>query len=232
MAKSTALLAVGQATEQAAEQARRLRAVPAPRPVLDREREDQLTGRQREVLDQLVALFADGFVELTMADIAAQAGCSLRTLYDLAPSRDELVLTVIDRNLRHIGRAAVGAMAPDMAPLEAIRAYLRAANLAVASTTPAFARDQAATPSTHRLATAHSDYLVAVTRTLLDLAVERGNLADPSGDPIDTAAVARVVAGLGAMFALPEHIEAIDSTPRDAANTMVDVILRGLESTP
>ena len=219
MARSTALLAVEQTTEQA----RRLRAVPAPRPVLDREREDQLTGRQREVLDRLVALFADGFVELTMADIAARAGCSLRTLYDLAPSRDELVLTVIDRNLRHIGRAAVGAMAPDMAPLEAIRAYLRAANLAVASTTPAFARDQAATPSTHRLATAHSDYLVAITRALLDLAVERGDIA-----PTDTAAVARVVAGLGAMFALPENLETIDSTPKEAADSMVDVILRGL----
>ena len=219
MARSAALLAVEQTTEQA----RRLRAVPAPRPVLDREREDQLTGRQREVLDRLVALFADGFVELTMADIAARAGCSLRTLYDLAPSRDELVLTVIDRNLRHIGRAAVDAMAPDMAPLEAIRAYLRAANLAVASTTPAFARDQAATPSTHRLATAHSDYLVAITRALLDLAVERGDIA-----PTDTAAVARVVAGLGAMFALPENLETIDSTPKEAADSMVDVILRGL----
>ena len=50
--------------------------------------------------------------------------------------------------------------------------------------------------------------------------------------PIDTAAVAHVVAGLGAMFALPEHIEAIDSTPREAANAMVDVILRGLETNP
>ena len=211
---------------------RRLRAVPAPRPVLDRDREAQLTDRQREVLDGLGHLFDNGFAELTMAGIAAHVGCSLSTLYDLAPSRDELVLTVIDRNLRRIGRQAIGAIDPDTEPLAAIRAYLVAANLAVAATTPAFARDQAATPATHRLATAHSDYLVAVTRTLLDLAVERGNLADPSGDPIDTAAVARVVAGLGAMFALPEHIEAIDSTPRDAANTMVDVILRGLESTP
>jgi AcrR family transcriptional regulator len=219
-------------TLQATELTRRLRAVPAPRPVLDREREAQLTDRQREVLDQLGTVFDDGFVEHTMADLAARVGCSLRTLYDLAPSRDELVLTVIDRNLRRIGRAAVEAMEPDMAPMEAIRAYLRAANQAVASTTPAFARDQAATPATHRLATAHSDYLVAVTRALLDLAVERGELGNRDGSPIDTAAVAHVVAGMGAMFALPGHIEAIDSTPREAANAMVDVILRGLETRP
>ena len=219
-------------TLQATELTRRLRAVPAPRPVLDREREAQLTERQREVLDQLGTVFDDGFVEHTMADLAARGGCSLRTLYDLAPSRDELVLTVIDRNLRRIGRAAVESMEPDMAPMEAIRAYLRAANQAVASTTPAFARDQAATPATHRLATAHSDYLVAVTRALLDLAVERGDILNRDGSPIDTAAVAHVVAGMGAMFALPGHIEAIDSTPREAANAMVDVILRGLETRP
>ncbi len=211
------------ATQESTELGRRLRAVPAPRPVLDRDRETRLTGRQREVLDQMGTLFDDGFADLTMADIAASVGCSLRTLYDLAPSRDELVLTVIDRNLRRIGRRAISAVQPDLDPLAVIRSYLMAANLAVAATTPAFARDQAATPATHRLVTAHSDYLVAITRTLLDLAVERGDIA-----PTDTAAVARVVAGLGAMFALPENLETIDSTPKEAADAMVDVILRGL----
>ena len=213
------------ATLESTELGRRLRAVPAPRPVLDRDREARLTGRQREVLDQLGTLFDDGFADLTMADIAASVGCSLRTLYDLAPSRNELVLTVIDRNLRRIGRRAISAVQPDLDPLAVIRSYLMAANLAVAATTPAFARDQAATPATHRLVTAHSDYLVAITRTLLDLAVELGNIA-----PTDTAAVARVVAGLGAMFALPENLETIDSTPKEAADAMVDVILRGLTS--
>ena len=156
-----------------------------------------------------------------MAGIAAHVGCSLSTLYDLAPSRDELVLTVIDRNLRRIGRQAIGAIDPDTEPLAAIRAYLVAANLAVAATTPAFA--PAATPATHRPATAHADYLGAGTRTLLDLAVERGDIATT-----DTAAVARVVAGLGALFVLPENLEAIESTPKEAADAMVDVILRGL----
>jgi len=40
--------------------------------------------------------------------------------------------------------------------------------------------------------------------------------------------VARVVAGLGALFVLPENLEAIESTPKEAADAMVDVILRGL----
>ena len=62
-------------TLQSTELTRRLRAVPAPRPVLDRERETQLTDRQREVLDLLGTVFDDGFVERTMADLAARVGC-------------------------------------------------------------------------------------------------------------------------------------------------------------
>ena len=41
-----------------------------------------------------------------MADLAARLNCSLRTLYGLARSREELVLMAIDRNLWAIGRSA------------------------------------------------------------------------------------------------------------------------------
>ncbi len=34
--------------------------------------------------------------------------------------------------------------------------------------------------------------------------------------------------GLGDLFALPDHLAEIDSTPKEAADAMVDVILRGL----
>lgn len=201
----------------------RLRAVPRPTPVLSREREQALTARQRELLDQLGALFDDGFADLTMAEIARELSCSLRTLYELAPSRDELVLMVIDRNLWRIGRTAAGALADEMAPLDALRAYLRAANVAVSGTTAGFARDLAAVPAAQRLNDAHSDYLVAVARCLLDLAVERGDI-----DPVDTAAIARVVAGVGRDFARAEVLETLQSSPKEAADGVVDVVLRGL----
>lgn len=202
-----------------------LREVPAPEPVLSRERVRQLTGRQRDVLDRLVELFDEGFAHLTMADLAALLNCSLRTLYGLAPSRDELVLAVVDRNLRSVGRTARDAIRSDMLPLEAIRAYLEAANVAVAGTTEAFARDLAALPAGQRLRDRHSDYLVDVTRRLLDLAVERGDVAD-----LDTAAVARVMASLGRDFAQLDVFTTLRSTPKEAADTVLDLLLRGLTS--
>jgi AcrR family transcriptional regulator len=201
----------------------RLRSVPRPTPVLSREREQALSARQREILDQLGALFDDGFADLTMAELAARLSCSLRTLYELAPSRDELVLIVVDRNLWRIGRTAAGALGQEMAPLDALRAYLQAATVAVSGTTPAFARDLAAVPAAQRLNDAHSDYLVAVTRCLLDVAVERGEVAD-----VDTGAIARVMAGLGRDLSRPEVISTLRSSPKEAADAAVDVILRGL----
>ena len=208
---------------EATELERRLRSVRAPRPVMSRERERQLTDRQREILDQLGTMFDKGFVDLTMAELASLLNCSLRTLYGLAPSRDELVLTVVDRNLWRVGRTAMAAISPDMAPLEAVRAYLEAATMAVSDTTEEFSRDLEAMPAGQRLNGEHSDYLVAVTRCLLDLAVEQGDMVD-----VDTAAVARVIAGLGRDFARPEVISTIGSSPKAAADTVVDLVLVGL----
>jgi AcrR family transcriptional regulator len=205
---------------------RRLRAVPPPRPVLARSRERKLTERQRGLLDQLSTAFDEGFADLTMAEVAARLNCSLRTLYALAPSRDELVLIVIDRNLWRIGRTARAAIAPGMAPLDAIRAYLHAATLTVSNTTEAFSRDLAAIPGGDRLAHGHNEYLFALTRTLLDLAVEQGDITS-----VDTAAVARVMAGLGRQLTQPDVIPTLRWPPKRAADTILEIILRGLQPT-
>jgi AcrR family transcriptional regulator len=205
------------------EMQRRLRAVRRPRPMLDRARERGLTERQRQLLDQMERLFADGFANLTMAELASRLNCSLRTLYALAPSRDELVLIVVDRNLWRIGRAARDVIGPDLAPLDALRAYLEAATVAVSGWTEAFARDLTAVPAAQRIEDGHNRYVFEVTCTLLDLAVERGDIAE-----VDTAAVARVLAGLGRFFSRPEVIPTLRSSPKEAADAVVDLVLRGL----
>lgn len=202
---------------------RRLRAVPRPQPMLDRQREAALTDRQREILDAMEHLVADGFADLAMAELAAQLNCSLRTLYALAPSRDELVLIVIDRSLWRIGREARAAITGDVAPLEAVRAYLGAATVAVSGWTEGFARDLAAVPAAQQLQDGHNEYLFAVTRTLLDLAIERREIP-----AVDTAAVARVLAGLGQFFSRPSVIPTLRSSPKHAADEVVDLILGGL----
>jgi AcrR family transcriptional regulator len=195
--------------------------------VLSRDRERDLTPRQREILDELGQIFDKGFADVTMAELASQLNCSLRTLYGLAPSRDELVLMVVDRNLRKVGRAAHNAIESDMNALDAVRAYLAAATVAVSDLSEEFANDMSAVAPGLDLNEAHSNYLVDVTRCLLDIAVADGEI-----EPVDTAAVARVIAGLGRDFARPEVMTQLATTPKAAADAMVDVVLSGLRRSP
>lgn len=203
---------------------RRALAVRRPRAVLDVERERSLTARQREVLDHLgIIMTAEGFATLTMADLASRLNCSLRTLYGLAGSRDELAMTVLDRHLQRVGQAALDAIIPELSALGAIRAFLSTATVAVADTTRAFAGDLANLPAGQRLSDDHSDFAVAVSEALLDLAVERGEVVD-----VDTGAVARVMAGLGRAFTRPDVIPQLRASPKAAADEVTDLILRGL----
>ena len=204
---------------------RRLLEVRPPRALLDHDRESQLTERQREVLDQLGHMFDGGFVDLTMAEIASRANCSLRTLYGLAPSRDELVLAVVDRNLWRVGRKAMDAIGPWMTPIEAIQAYLEAATEAVSDMTERFARDLATMPAAQRLGDFHADYLVAITRCLLEMAIERGEIV-----ALDTGAAARVMAGLGRELSRADVMATMHSSPKQAADSMLAIMLRGMRA--
>ena len=176
------------------------------------------------MLDELEGLVADdGLAELTMADIAAQVNCSLRTLYGISPSKDELLLAVVDRRLHRIGRKAIAALDASLSPLDSLRAYLAAANEAVQPTTVAFARDFADLPGAKRLLDSHENYLIAVARNLLDRAVAEGQIAR-----VDTAALAHVLGGLGREFARPGLGESITAPPKQTADAITEIILRGL----
>ena len=200
--------------------------VRAPKPLLAPETERRLTVRQRQLLDELEQLVAsEGLAELTMAEIAAQVNCSLRTLYGISPSKDELVLAVVDRRLRRIGRKAIASLDASLSPLAALRAYLQAANDAVQPEAVTFSRDFANVSGAQHLLDAHEDYVMAVTRSLLDRAVKEGEIP-----PVDTAAVAHVLGGLGREFARSDVADVTTASPKVAADGLTEIILRGLQS--
>jgi AcrR family transcriptional regulator len=204
--------------------ARALPRVRAPRPLLAPEVERGLSGRQREILDALEALaMQDGFAELTMAQLAARVNCSLRTLYALAPRKDALLLSVIDRRLHRIGRAAMAAIEPEMDALTALRAYLEAATIAVAPTTEAFARKLATVPGAAQLTNAHANYVTAVTERLLERAVAEGQI-----EPVDTGALALVLGGLGLFFSRPGVLPRLQASPKTTTDAILAIVLRGL----
>ena len=198
--------------------------VRPPRRLLSPSTERALTARQLEILDTLdESVLSGGFADLTMAEIAKRMTCSLRTLYEIAPSKEELVLAVVDRRLHRIGREAMEALDFQAPPIERLRSYLRATNRALQPTTVLFSTDFAKLPGARQLADAHAGYIVAVTRALLDEAVEMEAIA-----PLDTAALALVLGRLGREFARPGLETLIEKSARETADAIAEIILAGL----
>ena len=202
----------------------RYKNVRAPKRLLSASAEASLTVRQLEILDTLdESVLRDDFKDLTMAEIAKRMTCSLRTLYGIAPSKEALVLAVADRQLHRIGREAMQALELELSPLERLRAYLRATNLALQPKMVSFTRDFERLSGARGMAEAHTRYIVEITRALLDEAVETGEV-----NSFDTGSLALVLGRLGREFSRPEVAGIPKSSARDAADSIAEIILNGL----
>ena len=198
--------------------------VRALKPLLGPEAMRRLTPRQREILDALEELVVGGgLADQTMAQIAARMTCSLRTLYGIAQSKEELFTAVVDRRLHRIGRRAIASLDPALSPIDALRAYLRAVSAAVEPERISFAREFSDMPGGKRMLDAHESYVIAVSQSLLDRAVKEEQIP-----ACDTASIAHVLGGLGREFAQPEVAEVAQGSPRATADALSDIILRGL----
>ena len=100
----------------------------------------RLSARQQEVLDALEQAFLVRGLEVTVAELVGEAHCSRRTLYELAPTKEELFLLVIDRMMRRVGKAAREAAAAHTTPEARMEAFLGAGVAGWAPFTPAFSQ--------------------------------------------------------------------------------------------
>ena len=67
----------------------------------------QLGKRHLEVMDELESMLDKGKSFSTMSDLAKKLKISLRTLYEIAPSKEELIVTTVDRVLKKHGKIAI-----------------------------------------------------------------------------------------------------------------------------
>lgn len=170
-----------------------------PRPLLSQRAEAQLGPRHREVLDELESLFLrEGFSGLSVRELAAHVGCSRRTLYEVAPSKDELVLIVLDRFLHRVGRDALEAIDTSRSFADQITAYFLG-GVELQRLTAVFGEDLADDAAARRLFDRHYGYVMAVTEQLVTDGVAAGEFR-----PVEPAVVAGVLAGTGMFFHQPD----------------------------
>jgi AcrR family transcriptional regulator len=188
-----------------------------PRPLLSQRAEERLGSRHREVLDALERLFIDeGFAGISVRELAAHVGCSRRTLYEIAPSKDELVLVVLDRFLHRVGRTALDAIGEGAGFAARIRAYFLG-GVELQRLSQAFADDLADEPAVRRLFDRHFRYVMAVTEELVAAGIAAGEFR-----PVTPAVVAGVLAGSGLYF------NQVEITAGDPVGEMLDLIIESI----
>src|ERR1700704_2402314 len=106
---------------------------PAPR---------TFSSRQEEVLAVVEAVFLrEAIRAVRVGQLATEASCSRSTLYELAPSKEDLLLLVLDRMMRRIMRSGAEAVAAASDPVERVRAMLTTGALEFAALGPRFLED-------------------------------------------------------------------------------------------
>lgn len=149
-------------------------ALQQPRPLLSRRAEQRLGPRHREILDQLESLFLhEGFSGFGVRELAAHVGCSRRTLYELAPSKDELVLIVFDRFLHRVGRAALESIDPSTGFADQLRSYFLG-GLELQRISQVFGEDLADEPGVRRVFDRHYAYVMSVVEALVASGIAAG----------------------------------------------------------
>lgn len=116
----------------------------------------------------------EGFRHLTIGDLAGRLHCSRRTLYSLAPSKEDLVLLALGRLLDRTGASARRRAEEGADPGVRIEAYLEAAIEPLRAASPAFGADVQAYAPTKRLYDRHQELAIGALERLVDEGARSG----------------------------------------------------------
>lgn len=136
-----------------------------------------LTPRQEELLDELEKLMTtEGFRNLTLSDMSDHLHCSRRTLYELAPTKDDLVALVVSRFLDRNYQQGIEAMAPHGTASGRIEGFTRAVVEDAHRTSVAFADDTFRSARTASLIANYDQRCVSLVENLIRSGQNDGEL--------------------------------------------------------
>ena len=155
----------------------------------------QIGKRHLEVMDELEIMLDQGKSFSTMSDLAKKLKISLRTLYEIAPSKEELIVTTVDRVLKKHGKIAIDAMNAHSSPIKKLESFLTVANQAVGPRFERFTLSLSNLNSSKPMVDYHEQYITNLIKNLLDEARIQNEIKE-----IDTQATALLLGGLGRYF--------------------------------
>lgn len=188
----------------------------------------QVTTRQEELTGELAGLFlAEGFARFGVGDLAARLRCSRTTLYQVAPSKEQLVLTVLRAWFRGAAARIEARVARASGPAAALRTYLVAVAEELAPASAAFYADLAAHPAAAAVYEENTEHAARRVQQLVRDGVRAGELRR-----VDAAFVGASVAQV--MHAIQRGAigEATGLDDARAYRRLADLVLDGLRVRP
>jgi AcrR family transcriptional regulator len=184
---------------------------------------EPFSSRQEEVLDVVETVFLrEGIERVRVGELAAEASCSRSTLYELAPSKEELLLLVLDRMLRRIMWRGAEAIERAEDPVGRVQAMLTSGALDFATLGPQFLEAVRQHPATRRLFEQRIAESQDTLERLIEDAVSAGKFR-----PVDAEIVAEAIIAVVMRFTDPAPRSRGRNTPARLAE-LIDVFLDGL----
>jgi AcrR family transcriptional regulator len=182
--------------------------------------------RQEEVLDVVERVFLrEGVKGVRMGNLAREASCSLSTLYELAPSKEELLLLVIDRLMRRIAREGWAAVEAETDPAARVHAMLTGGALDASSLGPRFLEAVTSHPPAQDLFDRWMRLGRDALAALVDDAVRAGEFR-----PVRAAVLVDALFPVALRFSDPTFTRSTTVDTRDALRELVDVLIAGLRT--
>lgn len=196
-------------------------AVEPPRPLLS----GRLSPRKEEVLDALEQIvLRDGFRSLRVTDVAAELNTSYATLYSIAPTKEELVLLVVDRWYARAVRQGQQALAQVRGPVKRLQKWVDFGVAGTQATSPQFWADVSTHAALNQLVEGYSHYYVLVLEALLNEGVDAGVFRK-----VDTHAVAVFWEAAAGNLRDPDFLSRFSFMPLGEMSAFwVDLVLHGI----
>ena len=183
----------------------------------------RLTQKHLEVIQNFENLLEDGIANQTMSDIASNLRVSLRTLYEIAPSKEKLVISTIDRILTNIAKQALGSLKNMESSVDKLRTFTKIGNEAAGPRIQKYAVDLTRIKGADEMIRSHESAYIDHIKRLLEEAVEKDEIQS-----VDTRAVAIMLGTVARIFSKKNHQEKLAASAEESANMISGLIIDGL----
>ena len=185
--------------------------------------ETRATQKHIEVIQNFELLLEDGIANQTMSDIASTLKVSLRTLYEIAPSKEELIISTIDRILTNIAKEALHSIKEMESSIDKLKTFNKICNEAAGPRIQKFAVDLSKVKGANEMIKNHEIAYIEHIKKLLDDAVDNHEIGG-----IDTQAVAIMLGTVARVFTKKNHQSKLAESATESANMISDLIITGL----